>query len=103
MVKNINVCEEFIKGNSKIKTKNLFIEKNCTNGVLILYSYGYHFPLSIKLTDGVFLVNSDKYSRTTARHKSNLMRNLKNPLMFNTNQLKKVLLKRVDKNNWIVL
>ncbi|MCK9369964.1 hypothetical protein M0R04_08680 [Candidatus Dojkabacteria bacterium] len=57
-----------------------FINENITEGegsnVIvkdnILYSYGNHFPLLIRLTDDsgelYFIVNKDKYSPTTSRH-----------------------------------
>lgn len=70
-MKNINICEAFAKGDRKLKTQHLFIEGN------VLYSYGYHFPLAIRLVldnDFKFVVNKDKYSRTTSRHKSEFMR-----------------------------
>jgi len=72
MVKNENVVYEFINGNNdKIKTKHLFFENN------ILYSYGYHYPLCIKLLNG-YVVNLNGYSNTTARHKSILCYALNN-------------------------
>ena len=48
-------------------TQNMIIED--INGVLIVYSYGEHFPISIKFNDG-FLFTKSSYSNTTARHKS---------------------------------
>lgn len=105
MAKNENVVNDFIKGISTTKTKHLFIEQE-KNGVLILYSYGYHFPLSIKLNDNTFLINSNGYSNTTARHKSLLCRGLtnltfkdlekdiknqNNIMLFNTEQLKDII------------
>jgi len=102
MTKNNEVTNDFIEGNIS-KTKNLFIEKD-KNGCLVLYSYGYHFPLSIKLNDGVFLINSYSYSNTTSRHKGHLSRSLgfnsfkdlenqhnDNIILMTTEQLKKIL------------
>ena len=103
MVKNNNVVIDFIKGISKTETKHLFIEK-LNNGISVLYSYGYHYPLSIKLLDNTFLINSNGYSNTTSKHKGLLCYALKNMhfkelqknkfndiMLFNTNELKKIL------------
>jgi len=104
MVKNEDVVKSFVNGLEDTKTPNLFIEKNINNGVLILYSYGHHFPLGIKLLDNTFLININGYSNTTARHKSILCYELKNCnfkqlalnkhdniLLFDTQQLKKII------------
>jgi len=72
-MKNTQVTDDFIYG-VESKTPHLFSKKN--KEVLVLYSYGYHFPLSIKLNDGVFLINSDGYSNTTSQHKRHLCRSL---------------------------
>ena len=72
-MKNKNVAEEFVKGNEKVSTQHLFIEGN------VLYSYGHHYPLAIRLIMGngfKFILNNDKYSRTTSRHKTELTREL---------------------------
>ena len=37
-----------------------------------IYSYGRHFPLAHKLAGGGILLNSDRYSTTTARHQSDV-------------------------------
>lgn len=72
MVKNKDIINNFVyTDNDKIRTKNLFIEGR------ILYSYGYHFPMAIKMLDG-FLVNKSKYSMTTSRHLGILKRELNN-------------------------
>ncbi len=43
------------------KSGNVFIDRG------ILYSYGHHFPLMLKLGD-YFLINGDTYSVTTSKH-----------------------------------
>lgn len=70
---NEQLLNLFVNGENNIKANNLFIEKG------VLYSYGYHFPLCIK-NGNEFIINSDKYSRTTSKHKTLLLRelNLKN-------------------------
>ena len=62
MTKNEDVVYNFVNDLSNIKTPNLFFEDN------VLYSYGYHFPLCIKLING-YVINLNGYSMTTARHK----------------------------------
>jgi len=68
-MKNENVINSFVNGEKVAKTGHLFIEEN------VLYSYGHHYPLSIRL-NGAFLVNKDDYSKTTARHAGYLIRNI---------------------------
>jgi len=36
----------------------------------VIYSYGRHFPIAIKLDDGHYLFNKDKYSKTTSQHQT---------------------------------
>lgn len=43
------------------KHGNLFIDNN------IIYSYGYHYPLAIKI-NGSWFINDAGYSTTTAKH-----------------------------------
>ncbi len=72
MTTNFDVVREFnIGSDERIKASNLFFEGN------ILYSYGYHFPLCIKLLDG-YIVNSNGYSMTTSTHKGILIREITN-------------------------
>jgi hypothetical protein len=103
---NKQVIQHFIYGN-EAKTENLFSEEN--NGKLVLFSYGYHFPLCIKLKDKTLLFNCEGYSQTTKRHKGDLCRELgflsfrdmveknKNLILLDTEELKQVI--RNDKIN----
>ena len=76
MVKNQDVINSFVNGNNEnLKTPNIFIEDS------VLYSYGYHFPMSLKLSNG-FVLNSSGYSMTTAKHKGFLARALSNENTF---------------------
>lgn len=68
-MKNREVCKDFIYSCDESKTKHLFIE-NKKDGRCILFSYGYHFPMAIKLLDDSIIINTDGYSHTTACHKS---------------------------------
>jgi len=83
--KNSDVVEHFLAfgTNEKIHSKSVFFEKD------VLFSYGYHFPLCIRLKNG-FLVNSDGYSNTTARHKGLVKRGLRTEdfKLLNTAELK---------------
>ena len=42
-MKNKEVVEDFVDSDKQSRTEHLFIEDN------VLYSYGHHFPLGIKL------------------------------------------------------
>lgn len=61
----------FAQGKRAGNVKNLIIEGN------VVYSYGHHFPIAIRLWDGdrfKFIWNKDKYSSTTSRHQSMVLR-----------------------------
>jgi hypothetical protein len=47
------------KKEGRTPTGNIFFEGD------VLYSYGYHFVLAIRLQSGVYLLNGDTYSHTT--------------------------------------
>jgi hypothetical protein len=72
MVKNNDVVEEFVKGSHDFGSKNLFIEGN------VIYSYSHQFIVAIRLTDEdgnyKYIINIDKYSQTTSRHQSAVLR-----------------------------
>ncbi|HEY5631627.1 MAG TPA: hypothetical protein VIR31_05830 [Nitrososphaeraceae archaeon] len=71
-MKNQEVINNFIMGNTeKGKGSNLFFEND------VLYSYGYHFPLCLKINHA-FIINSNSYSMTTAIHKGKLVYSLTN-------------------------
>ena len=67
---NEGVCKAFLNGAEKGKSNRIFIEGN------VIYSYGHHFPLAVRLKD-CYLLNSDKYSVTTSCHQ-NILRRLLN-------------------------
>lgn len=48
------------------KANNIFGEYN-REGVYVVYSYGYHYPMFAYL-NGTWYENSDKYSVTTSKH-----------------------------------
>ena len=47
---------------------NLFAEIT-SNGIYVVYSYGYHFPMYV-YTLGTWYVNSDKYSVSTSKQQN---------------------------------
>jgi hypothetical protein len=60
---NQQIITKFVNGATTGKNSNrsLFIEDDT------IYSYGYHFPLARRNSDGTFWVNPDKYSVTTSK------------------------------------
>lgn len=82
------------KGNSK----NIFHEDNQK-----LYSYGHHFVLAVRLNDGDYLINGDKYSVSTSAHTSLCIRYLKPNVIIPFSALDRVtrdyhLIKVVDRS-----
>ncbi len=72
------------------KGNNTFAEDNHT--VYVVYSYGYHFPLYVyDKVLSVWYENTDKYSVTTSKHKSQLRPSVACFLERNTKQLKEFL------------
>lgn len=68
---NAEVARKFVEGFTKARTftNNIFVEGRA------IYSYGKHFPIAFRLNDDIYLVNSEGYSITTAKHKS-LVKNM---------------------------
>lgn len=76
-MQNEDVAIDFSKGLTDSKVKNMFIEDN------VVYSYGYHFPIAIRLKDEgkgwgsyIYLFNQDGYSNSTSRHKNLVKRHI---------------------------
>ena len=42
----------------------------------IIYSYGEHFPIALKLKNGNYLFNTDKYSHSTSKHQNYVRREI---------------------------
>lgn len=79
MTTNNDVAKDFVYGSTTSKSGNMYIENN------VLYSYGKHFPMAIRLSSDkgyYFIVNGDKYSPTTSRHQSFLARYLPSEKVF---------------------
>ena len=60
MSRAINNLDEF-------QGSNVFAEYKY--GKYIIFSYGYHFPMYVNM-NGKWIGNSDKYSMTTLKHKT---------------------------------
>jgi len=62
MLSQSELVEKFVKHNAtRGKASNMFVDGDT------LYSYGYHFPLLVRLDWG-YLQNADRYSPTTSTH-----------------------------------
>lgn len=61
-------------GDCSFKGSNMFYEDD------VIYSYGYHFPMAIRLykEDGseYYLFNNDSYSNSTSKHQHKVYREL---------------------------
>jgi len=69
MFSNADVCERFREGKRTGEAHNLFIEGN------VLYSFGRHYPLAIRFSDG-WAINTEGYSQSTSRHRTHMCRAL---------------------------
>jgi|APCry1669191860_1035381.scaffolds.fasta_scaffold63929_1 hypothetical protein len=59
----------FVQVRAPFKGSNTFAE--VINGVFVVFSYGYHFPLFAHI-NGVWYENADKYSPSTSKQQSQL-------------------------------
>lgn len=69
---NKQVAEIFSDSNVEASSNNMFIEGDT------VYSYGKHFPIAKKIGDNKVEFTTDKYSTTTGKHKSLVLRYLIN-------------------------
>lgn len=65
MASHEEVAQNWIKG-KKSTGSRMFTDGR------IIYSYGTHFPIAVKLDGDVILFNKDKYSRSTSKHQSHV-------------------------------
>ena len=64
---NQQIADNYAQGATKGKGSNMFIDKQA------VYSYGYHYPIAVKLSSGHYLFNmNSSYSSSTARHCSHV-------------------------------
>lgn len=89
-MKNYDVALRFVQGWVALKGNNTFIEGN------VIYSYGHHFPMAVRLTDNSnlfdggykFILNEKKYSVSTSKHQSYLFGAINgNDIFFSTNKI----------------
>lgn len=63
-------CREFVNTTRPFQANHLFAE-NRDNRFYVVYSYGHHWPLWVyDRQQSRWYGNTDRYSVTTARHKS---------------------------------
>lgn len=68
---NKQVAERFAKLYNDGKSGTMFIELG------VVYSYGYHFPIAKRISNTEVEFTTDGYSVTTAKHKSLVLKALK--------------------------
>lgn len=69
-MKNEEIAELFVNGKDKGRANNMFIEGDT------IYSYGYHFPIAVRIGVNKYLFNNNGYSMTTRTHKNHVERAL---------------------------
>lgn len=73
---NEGCVEEYVRGNAD---EGYAQGEHNSNVFFIgdtIYSYGTHFPMAIRLSGGMYLVNADTYSPTTSKHQCYVRRNI---------------------------
>jgi hypothetical protein len=90
MATNEQVISDFVSGKEN-RTENIFSEGLAAKDIIVLYSYGRHFPLAIRLSDGHMIMNIDKYSVTTSKHQSKLRSFLSNSATGTTKSIKELI------------
>ena len=96
--KNEDVVSDFVNSDKQSENKNVFIKNNA------IYSYGYHFPMGLKL-NGCFIINESKYSQSTTRQQNELLRQVGGFKIYktNTNKLKELIDRGVKSENELIL
>ena len=100
MVSHDNIVNAFVNGETKLKGSRMFIDGN------VIYSYGYHFPIALRLEKGVFLFNKDGYSVSTSRHKNKVKRAIEGVLTriieVSTDRIKKAIDLRINNSHELI-
>jgi uncharacterized protein YfeS len=109
---NKEVAKGFVKNhlkeNDTLNGSNMIaISQNKIN---VIYSYGTHFPIAMKLKDGYYLFNGSKYSPTTSRHKSIVLKEIKEDvsdekmiIFMPTNKFKEVINEEIDSYKELIM
>lgn len=89
-MKNSEVAEAFANGETEAFGSHVFIGGN------VIYSWGLHFPMAIRLDDG-FLINKSKYSPSTSKHQYYVRQALagRTIVMVNTLKLDEVIMQGI--------
>ena len=101
-MKNSQIAEFFVlrdlEKEQELNGSHFFIKGNT------IYSYGFHFPIAVKLKDG-FLFNCDRYSITTAKHKGLVKRAIGSNFLIelNTAKLKEIINSNIQSIKEIVM
>jgi hypothetical protein len=66
----LQIAEAFANGATKGKANSMFIDGD------VIFSYGYHFPIAVRLNSNTAVFTSRNYSRTTSMHKGFVRRAL---------------------------
>ena len=83
-MKNSEVASEWASGRAAVGS-NMY-----TDGITI-WSYGTHFPMATKTTDGKIVMNLNKYSSTTSKHQSYVRRHCEPDLFMPTEKLRELI------------
>jgi len=75
MVSHLELCTDWINGVENRKGSRMFIEDK------IIFSYGHHFPIAMKISYGQYLFNTDKYSSSTSKHQSYVRRAIRGEII----------------------
>ena len=68
---NNNQARQYVERKEPFEASNTFAEWE--NGFYVVYSYGYHWVMFVYDSEAdLWFENTDKYSRTTSRHHSQL-------------------------------
>jgi hypothetical protein len=63
-----DTMQSFLNGNCNAYSKNIKCKASGYLGYNTCYSYGSHYPLIVKLDNGICLLNVAGYSNTTSKH-----------------------------------
>jgi len=62
MISNQKAIENWLTGKSTARSRAIFYDGDT------IFSYGYHFPIAVKLGGNVILITRRRYSVTTTQH-----------------------------------
>lgn len=90
-----NKARDYVNGFKEFQGSNTtgkWLNREDTNFIYVVYSYGAHFPMYIyDKKQNKWIGNKDKYSRSTTRHQSLLRPSNEVEVWYNTNDMKEVI------------